>query len=107
MSAVINSHYKVCTILLQLPHFKNTINDTNVNGETALHFAFITESKEIIKLLRLHGATLNAHASAFKFICQRFTPKGELLPPPTSCRHLVKRYRSTKDVVSNPSPMGN
>ena len=108
MSAVINSHYNVCTILLQLPHFKKTINDTNVNGETALHFAFIIESEEIIKLLRLHGATLNTHASAYKFICQRFTPKGELLPPPTSCQHLVKRYRSTKDdEESNPSPMGN
>ena len=68
MSAVINSHYNVCTILLQLPHFKNTINDTNVNGETALHFAFITDSEDIIPLLRLHGATLNAHTSAFKFI---------------------------------------
>ena len=51
MSVVINSHYNVCTILLQLPHLKKTINDTNVNGETALHFAFITESEEIIKLL--------------------------------------------------------
>jgi ankyrin repeat protein len=94
MSAVINSHYNVCTILLQLPHFKNTINDTNVNGDTALHFAFITKSEEIIQLLRLHGATLNTHMSAFRFIYQRFTPtRSSLLP--TSCKAipLYKRRR--------------
>ena len=65
----------------------------------------LPKAKKIIKLLHLHGETLNTHASAYKFICQRFTPKGELLPPPTSCQHLVKRYRSTKYVEeSNPSP---
>jgi ankyrin repeat protein len=94
MSAVINSHYKVCTILLQLPHFRNTINDTNVNGDTALHFAFITKSEEIIQLLRLHGATLNTNVSAFRFIYQRYKPtRSSLLPASCKAIPLHKRRR--------------
>ena len=102
MSAVINSHYKVCTILLQLPHFKNTINDTNVNGDTALHFAFITKSEEIIQLLRLHGATLNTNVSAFRFIYQRYKPTRSCLLP-ASCKAIPLHKRRRRE---QPFPHG-
>ncbi len=81
MSAVINSHYNVCTILLQLPHFKKTINDTNVNSESGRE-----------SLIRLRGTNKSA----------RFRPYTRLQRRETEFTvfDMEKRWQEIDNVIS-------